>query len=59
MVQLLQRALDRVLNWGETNGLTFAAAKTVAVVFTHKRDGHSNFPQLHLSGQLIKYSEEV
>ena len=36
MVDLMQQALDKVLAWGEANGLNFNPTKTVAVVFTKK-----------------------
>ena len=44
LISLLQKALNKALNWGTRAGLTFSLEKTVAVVFTHKLSGSNGFP---------------
>ena len=44
LTAILQRALDRVLVWGQEAGLTFSEVKTEVVVFTHKQGGSLGFP---------------
>ena len=38
MRDLMQAALNTVLRWGKTNGLTFNPAKTQCTIFTQKRN---------------------
>ena len=46
LVHLMQTALDKALRWGLSRGLSFSAAKTVIVLFTHKRNPTRGLPNL-------------
>jgi len=55
---VMQDAVTKALDWGDQNGLTFSAAKTVAVLFTRKLK-YKNPPNIHIRGQNIPYSPTV
>ena len=55
----MQVAINKAQWWGTENGLTFGVAKTVVVVFSHKRNPSKNFPKLKLNGIALDYSETV
>jgi ribonuclease HI len=54
----MQSALDKAQKWGQENGLTFSAAKTVCVLFTrkHKPDVPRN---LKMNGENLTFSQQV
>lgn len=55
LAELMQPAVDKAVRWGARNGLVFGAAKTVAVLFTHRRI--KKLPKkLKVDGTRIKYS---
>ena len=57
LVSAMQAAINKAQRWGTENGLTFGAAKTVVVVFSHKRNPTKNFPKLKLNGIPLEYSK--
>ena len=59
LVTLMQRAINQANEWGQRNGLSFAPAKTVAVIFSKKRASKNTFPPLFLSGVEIHYERSV
>ena len=54
----LQRSLNKLQEWADTNGFKFSTAKTVCVHFCRLRKFHSD-PQLLLNGSPIPVVEEV
>ena len=54
----LQRSLNKIQEWADTNGFKFSTAKTVCVHFCRIRKFHSD-PQLLLNGSPILVVEEV
>ena len=58
MRDLAQIAINKAVKWGNKNGLTFGAAKTVAVVFASTKIPKLPKP-LMVDGQEVQYSEEV
>ena len=58
MVDLMQRALDQVLDWGDRNGLSFNPTKTVCMVFTLKTT-EVTWKPLMVQGQELAYSQEL
>ena len=54
----LQRCLNKLQEWADTNGFKFSTSKTVCVHFCHLRKFHSD-PQLLLNGSPIPVVEEV
>ena len=59
LVQLMQRAINKANAWGLSKGLTFSHEKTVAVIFSHKRDPTKLFPSLKLGSNDISYEKQV
>ena len=59
LVKQMQKALDKAINWGEANGLSFSATKTVAMCFSRK--SKFDLPERHLTinGREIEYSSET
>ena len=56
MTQLMQCALNKVVNWGVANSLHFVRSKTVALFFHRKRKFQA--PQkLMMGNQTIEYSK--
>ena len=55
----MQIALNKAYSWGVLKGLQFNPIKTVAVIFSHKRDPIKIFPKLTLGGRELEYSKEV
>ncbi len=51
----MQEAIDKALAWGRSRGLQFSGPKTVAVLFTHKRDT----PPLEVGGTELLYFNHV
>ncbi len=49
MSELLQEAVDKVVTWGDDNGLNFNPKKTKMVLFTRKR--HVDPPRILLGGE--------
>ena len=56
MGNLLQPALDKVIEWGDINGLSFNPTKTKTILFT-KRRRMIKLPSLHLDGADLKYDD--
>lgn len=54
MVNIMQQAVNKVMNWGVRNGLTFNPAKTQVTVFSNKKV--NNMPNLHINGTLVNPS---
>ena len=59
LIELMQKAIDKAMNWGRRNRLEFSAPKTVVVIFTHKQIDIPNLPKLEMNGYQIPYSNEV
>ena len=55
IVQLLQKGIDKALEWGKQHGLIFEPTKTVAVTFTHKKVKLAELNPLYISGHKLKY----
>ena len=53
---LLQPALDKVIDWGNRNGLTFNPTKTKTILFTRRRR-LKNLPTLRLDDTELTYSD--
>ena len=53
----MQKAIDKVLEWGQTHGLKFSPTKTVAVLFTKNRKFKTGI--LRMNGQEIPLSDNV
>ena len=53
LASALQIAINKAQRWGKENGITFGAAKTVVVVFSHKRNPTKLFPKLKLNARLL------
>jgi ribonuclease HI len=58
MQRCMQRAVDKAVEWGNVNGLTFSEDKTVAVIFTNKYK-YSYPLDIVINGRSIPYSKEV
>ena len=54
IVQLLQKGIDKALEWGKQHGLIFEPTKTVAVTFTHKKVKLAELNPLYISGHKLK-----
>jgi len=54
----LQRRLNKLQNWADTNGFKFSTSKTVCMHFCHLRKLHPE-PELLLNGTPIPVVEEV
>jgi len=54
----LQRCLNKLQEWADTNGFKFSTAETVCIHFCRLRKFHSD-PQLLLNGSPIPVVEEV
>jgi len=54
----LQRCLDKLQEWADTNGFKFSTTKTVCLHFCHLHKLHPH-PQLFLNGSPIPVVEEV
>ena len=54
----MQPALNKAKKWGEQNGLSFAATKTVVVLFGHSRK-RLRLPCLAMAGVPLEYSKEA
>ncbi len=58
LVLQMQKSVDKAVNWGKENGLTFGAAKTVAVLF-HRKKTKTVIPPIRMGSQEIDYSPTV
>ncbi len=58
LVELIQKGLDRVHNWGPENGLAFNPTKTQTVLFTRNRRA-MNKPHPKLDGKALEYSDSL
>ncbi len=58
MTELLQPALDSVVEWGRENGLSFNPLKTTTVLFSRRRR-ISNYPEITLDGKVLEYSNSL
>lgn len=58
LVDVMQKELNRVLNWGKDNGLTFNPDKTSAVRFS-KYKRKRNWKQLHMENEALEYSASM
>jgi len=54
----LQRSLNMLSHWADTNGFKFSSSKTVCMHFCRLRSAHSN-PELTLNGTLIPVVEQT
>ncbi|MEC8785004.1 MAG: ribonuclease H family protein, partial [Pseudomonadota bacterium] len=54
-----QRAINRLVEWGQKLGLQFAPEKTKAVVFTRKRYERAQLTTLTIDGAPIEYVTQV
>ena len=54
----LQRSLNMLSHWADTNGFKFSGSKTVCVHFCRLRNAHPN-PELELNGTLIPVVEQT
>ena len=59
MADIMQGAIDMATTWGSSCGLTFGSAKTVAVIFSHKRTVKASLPELFINGDRIQYSDSA
>ena len=59
IISLLQKAINKVTNWGRMNGLSFSPSKTVAVVFGKTMKQVTKFPSLTIDGEKIVFSSSV
>jgi ribonuclease HI len=58
LADLGQTAVNKAVDWGKANGLTFGAAKTITVLF--RGSGKITLPRpLRIDGQTIDYSDTV
>ncbi len=53
---LLQPALNKAVNWGAANGLTFNPAKTSTVLFTRRKRRNIRISKLRLAGVALEWS---
>ncbi len=58
MRSLMQKALDEVLAWGDTNGLVYNPDKTTVVMFESGRK-FKNEPALFMQGKQLTYSQNM
>jgi len=54
----LQRSLNMISHWADTNGFKFSSSKTVCMHFCRLRSAHPN-PELTLNGTLIPVVEQT
>jgi len=54
----LQRSLNMLSHWADTNGFKFSSSKTVCMHFCRFRSAHPN-PELKLNGTLIPVVEQT
>ncbi len=59
MGQLMQKALDKVLTWGNEHGLSFNPSKTQTVMFNRARKNKIFEPPLRLGDSALVYSEDL
>ena len=55
----MQRAINKANAWGLSKGLTFSHEKTVAVIFSHKRNPTGLFRNLKLGNNDLSYENQV
>ena len=58
MAELLQNALNKVGQWGDTHGLMFNPTKTNMIVFTHRRKTFDK-PRVLLRGSALELSDSI
>ena len=58
MARLMQTALDKVMEWGDANGLVFNPSKTQTVMFTRSRKIELD-PPLVIKGKQLEYSDTM
>ena len=56
MMEKMQRAVNKAIDWGNRNGLSFSAPKTVVVWFSRKRKPQTP-PKLRVNDTQIPFSE--
>ena len=54
---MVQEAVDLAIRWGEDNGLTFNASKTVVIQF--KKEDFAEPRPIKVKGEPVPYSQEV
>ena len=59
LIEKMQIAMNRALNWGQQSDLTFSTTKTVVVLFTRKRKVPKNLPRIKMGNVSVPYSETV
>ncbi len=56
---LAQQALDRAVEWGNQNGLTFCSAKTKVVLF-HRKKHHAKYPaNITMNGATLPFDRSL
>ena len=58
MVDIMQKTVDEVNEWGKENGLTFNPSKTEAIIFTRKTTKVTWKP-IKMNGQTLTYAKAV
>ena len=56
--QYLQRSINSIIKWGDSNGFKFSSVKSVAMRFTRSRRVEE-IPTLTLKGDFLPYEKEV
>ncbi len=56
MTELIQSSLNKVIDWGRTNGLSFNPSKTQTVMFSRNKR-RTTLPTLHMEGMALEYKE--
>ena len=60
LAEIMQRAINKVLKWGDENGLTFNPDKTSSVIFTKRRHTKSaTWRKLTMGGIPLEYEREM
>ena len=58
LMNRMQRAVNRALEWGDRNGLTFNPSKTEVLLFNRKKE--PEFPtKLQMSGKSVDFTDQV
>ena len=59
LVGLMQKAINRVLKWGDKHGLVFELSKSVGVTFTHKKVKLKKLTKVRMGNHTLKYKTSV
>jgi hypothetical protein len=58
LMEVIQTKINKIVQWGKSNGLTFSPQKTVAVLFTNKTK-IPKLQSLRMDGTTVPLSKEV